>query len=218
MTKPPCAAGDVPCSPEVETSLELQVPPTLLPRFFRILQQGFTLRTTVGRSVAAILFQELGLSGEFLDAKVQTLFLNGKTIDDPHSAVVSDGAVIALSSAMPGLVGATLRRGSTYAAMRSQITHNGSAVPLAESDGTVIVKLYNLLLDEVGAPLLQRGVSIAGQALADFLGEQDGKFWNEVESALLDGEIVEPGSIPSLVRGGAIRFDCRVKLIVVSHA
>lgn len=198
------------------SSLTLTVQPFLVSRFFRILQRGFTLRTRLGRSVAEVLCSELALSEEFLDTKVQTLFLNGKAIDDPHTAMVSDGAVIALSSAMPGLVGATLRRGSTYAAMRSQITYDRTESSLSRAEGTITIKLYNLLLDELGKTVLENGITIGRDLLADFLKDREEDFRTGCLSAVFDGAPVEPARVAHILSGPGAPVHDMVRLTVTS--
>ena len=65
----------------------------------------------------------LGLSPEYVDKRIQTLFLNGKAIDNPDTALLKEDSTLALSAAMPGLLGATLRKGSYYARMRNEISY-----------------------------------------------------------------------------------------------
>ena len=80
-------------------------------------------------------------------------------------------AWLALSAAMPGLVGATLRRGGTYAAMRAAITRaaeRGAAA--AREEPLVRVKLFNLLIDELGPLLLAR----AGRSVQPFAPREEG--------------------------------------------
>ncbi|MCE5243548.1 MAG: hypothetical protein ABFD98_18845 [Syntrophobacteraceae bacterium] len=216
MNPDEATASRTPATPGGMSSLTLTVRPFLVPRFFRILQRGFTLRTLLGRSVAEVLCSELGLTEEFLDAKVQTLFLNGKAIDDPHTAMVPDGAVIALSSAMPGLVGATLRRGSTYAAMRSQITYDQAESAPSQAEGTITLKLYNLLLDELGKTVLENGITIGRDLLADFLKDREEDFRTGCLSAALDGAPVEPARIAQTLSGHGARVYQMVRLTVIS--
>jgi hypothetical protein len=64
---------------------------------------------------------------------------------------------------MPGLVGATLRRGGFYSAMRSEISWKAGDGERDEGDGppgTVRLKLFNTVLREIGPALLQRGVMV----------------------------------------------------------
>ena len=70
-----------------------------------------------------LLREEIG-AGPATIEKIQSIMLDGKPVDDIGSAMIHDGSVLALSAAMPGLVGATLRRGGAYASFRSAITYH----------------------------------------------------------------------------------------------
>lgn len=149
------------------------------------------MRAGTGVSVRAFLCEELGLSPDYLETRVQTVFLDGKAVDDLDSALVKDGSVLALSAAMPGLLGATLRRGSYYAAMRGEISyHVGDAVPGGE--GTVYVKLFNLLVGEVGSVLLSKGIRIPGTELEEFLAKRPPRFWDACVKAAYEGREMGP--------------------------
>jgi hypothetical protein len=118
------------------------------------------------------------------------VFLNGKAVDDPSSAIVPDHAVIALSAAMPGLLGATLRKGSFYAAMRSEISLAGQAAVSAH-EGKVLLKLFNLLPGEIGAFLLSKGVWVKGDTLKRFLETRVHRFEEGHIRVEKDGKNVE---------------------------
>ena len=69
-----------------------------------------------------------------------------KVVDDVNTALLQDGCTVALSAAMPGLVGATFRTGGLLAAFRSDITHQEEGVPTeTHGVGMVKIKLFNLL-------------------------------------------------------------------------
>jgi len=76
-----------------------------------ILQQGFLLKAQVGCSMKRFLIEGIGLSPEYIAERIQTIFLDGSPVDDLDSAIIKDGSHLALSAAMPGLVGAAMRRG-----------------------------------------------------------------------------------------------------------
>ena len=61
--------------------------------------------------------------------------LDGKPVDDIGAALVQDGSTLALSAAMPGLVGATLRRGGAYSSFRSAITYHETGERLRAGEG-----------------------------------------------------------------------------------
>ncbi|MCX5908268.1 MAG: hypothetical protein NTY64_14075, partial [Deltaproteobacteria bacterium] len=93
------------------TTLQLTLPGDQAVRFFPLFQQGIRLKVRVGCSLKQLLGEQLGLAPDYLEERVQTLFLDGKVVDDLENAFIRDGSVIALSAALPGLAGATLRRG-----------------------------------------------------------------------------------------------------------
>ncbi len=161
----------------------------LIARFFLLLQQGVKIRSRVGCSVDAFLREELG-AGHAMIEKIQSIVLNGKPVDDIGAAVVHDGSVLALSAAMPGLVGATLRRGGAYSSFRSAITYHETEKAFPPGVGWVSIKLFNLLMAELGPGLLRQSVLIKAADLSDFLAERSGEF-RQGCSALLDDKAID---------------------------
>ena len=142
------------------------------PLFFPLLQQGITLKTRVGCTVRDMLCKDCGINPEYVEDRIKTIFLDGKPVDDIDSAIVRDGSTVAISAAMPGLVGSTFRRGGHLAAFRSTITHQEEVAPeSSDKAGTVILKLFNLLVRELGPALLEKGFWIKPNKLRDILGE-----------------------------------------------
>jgi hypothetical protein len=126
------------------------------------------LKCQVGVNVISLLCEELGLSGQYVSKRISTIFLDGKCVDNIDSAIVKEGSTLALSAAMPGLAGATLRRGGVYGSMRSSITHREND-PAREETGLCSIKLFNLLIPELGPVFLQRGILIKPGNLENFL-------------------------------------------------
>ena len=143
-----------------------------------------------------------GIAADYLKERVQTLFLNGRAMDDPAAAVVTDGSIIALSAAMPGLAGAVLRRSGRYAAMRRPISHEagGTAVD-RRARITVTLKLFNLIARELGPGFLAGGIRIDAGDLRDFLERQGRWLWTEGDTAALDGREVAPADVSRLLPG-----------------
>lgn len=153
----------------------LELPRAQLHRFSSLLQRGVRVRATAGRSVAAFLTDDLGLAADYVGTRIATVFLNDQVVDDIEEARLRDGSRLALSAAMPGLVGATLRRGGHYAAMRAAITRVAGAAPaLAEQPVTIQVALFNLLLAEIGPALLARGVLLGREEARALAGPAAG--------------------------------------------
>ena len=149
--------------------LKLTIAAGSLARFLPLLGQGFRIAGGAGGSVEQFICRECRISADYLNDRVQTVFLNGKAIDDLRSAEVTDGSTLALSAAMPGLAGAVLRRGGAYAAMRRQISHEGRGEPAGGSAVRVQVKLFNLVARDLGPDFFARGVWVSAAALKEFL-------------------------------------------------
>ena len=67
----------------MKSELVFKVAPSMLRTFHFLLQQGLRIETTVGVSVPELLIRHLGLNPELIEEKIQTIFLNGKAVDDP---------------------------------------------------------------------------------------------------------------------------------------
>lgn len=181
----------------VATTLNLTIYPEQLPAFYPLFQEGVPVRVLTGCSVATLLVQQFGIAPDYLRTRISTLFLNGRAVDDAEKAIVGDGAVLALSGAMPGLVGATLRSGGYYAAMRSSISYHSPVERDPLREGTIRIKLFNLLLGELGPVLLHQGVLLPGERLAPFFAAQEETFWRECRKILLNGVPLEDGALRS---------------------
>lgn len=155
--------------------------------FFRFLQRGFFLGASVGCSVRAILCEQLGLDEKYVLQRITTIFLDGKPVDDIDSAIVRDGGTLSLSAAMPGLVGAAMRRGGALASLRSSITVREDDASEHRGVGVIQLKLFNMVMQELGPQFLRKGITVKASELIDFFQGQQETFWNEVSSMALNG-------------------------------
>lgn len=152
------------------TTLSFVLKQNKLAVFFPLLQHGFQVNATVGCDIQNLLCDQFGMLPEYLSDRINTIFLNGKPVDEVSSTMVEDGATLALSASMPGLVGATFRKAGCLAAFRGSITYTkGDHAPAACHQGAITLKLFNLLVSEMGPLFLQRGIWIYGQELQDCL-------------------------------------------------
>lgn len=179
------------------TNLVLTMTSGQLREFFPLLQQGFAVTAHVGCTLDKLLGRQWKLPDDYVARRITTIFLDGRAIDDVNTAVIREGSVIALSGAMPGLVGATMRRGGFYASLRGSITHRESTEAVPERIAKVRVKLFNLLLPELGPDFLRRGIIVSSSELMDFLGSRDGSFWQGCSSAFLNGSPAGPALLQS---------------------
>ncbi|MDJ0669091.1 MAG: hypothetical protein QNJ61_17550 [Desulfobacterales bacterium] len=150
----------------MSTSLAFVLKPDHLAVFFPLLQQGVRVEARVGCDIQSLLCDQFEMAPDYLADRITTIFINGKPVDDAASAVVTDGATLALSAAMPGLVGATLRKAGRLASFRNTISHRNEATPAATcEDGFITLKLFNMLLPEMGPSYLAHGVWTRGREL-----------------------------------------------------
>lgn len=153
-----------------DRSIEVHLHTELLRLFYPLFQEGVEVEVEVGCSIKELLTDQFGIASDYITGRITTLFLNHRAVDDAATALIQDGAVLALSGAMPGLVGATMRSGGHYAAMRGAMTFRNEAIP-ESCRGTIKLKLYNLLLAELGPRLLTRGILLTAERLSKFLSE-----------------------------------------------
>jgi hypothetical protein len=154
----------------------VELPEGGLQRLAAAFQQGVTVRVPDGTSVSDFLVEVLGVDPGYVRSRISTVFLDGSVVDDVETARLHQGSRLALSAAMPGLVGATLRKGGYYAAMRAAITLAADGPGTTDgSTALVSVKLFNLLIEELGPVLLAHGVALPAAEARALLGERAGE-------------------------------------------
>ena len=170
------------------TVLSLRLHQRNLPRFFPLFQQGFLVKAPGGGSIRTILCGYWGLDPKYLEGRIQTIFLNGKPVDEVDAAMVGAGDTLALSAAMPGLVGATMRKGGFFASLRANISHRGKGQATSEGECLVRLKLFNLLIRELGPFFLEKGIWLKRAVLEEILHQMPEDFWEGCWAASLNGE------------------------------
>ena len=173
------------------TELTMVLEPSVIPLFFIFLRKGVGLKVRVGCSVRELICRQLGVRSEYLDHRVQTVFLDGKPVDDVDTAIVNDGTTLALSASMPGLAGATLRKAGFFAKLRSQISHTEDMPCASSKKGRVVLKIFNLLTSEMGPDLLGRGVYIRKEDLEDLFHNNKKVLQAGCQSATINGENID---------------------------
>ena len=154
---------------ELLTGPILKLESDQLKTFFPLFQQGVTVPAMVGCSLKGLLCDQFAIPADYVTDRITTVFIDNRPVDDFDRTVVQDGSRITLSAAMPGLVGATMRRGGFYAALRQGISHVKESKATAGGCGTVRLKLFNLLLAELGPLILARGMILEKTELDDLL-------------------------------------------------
>ncbi len=180
-------------------SLHMVAPLEQLSAFYPLLQRGIWLQVQTGGSVASLLTEQFSIEEKYIVERITTLFLDFKPIDDLETTYVKDGSSLALSSAMPGLVGTTMRRGSHLAAMRGDISCQ--AQPQGSTGaGRIRIKLFNMIMAELGAILLAHGVCLTHGELGNLLREVGDSFWLNIGSIILDDQQITPANLKEHVR------------------
>ena len=171
-------------------SLRLSLDADKIHGFFPLLQRGFEVKVQVGCSIKTMLCEQFGLSPEYVENRLKTIFLDGKPVDDVDSAIIKEGSTLALSAAMPGLAGAILRSGGHLAPLRGEIAYREENQAISRREGMVIVKLFNLIMDELGPIFLKRGIFLRREHLESFLIGLGEDFWAGCKGAQVDGQEV----------------------------
>ena len=149
--------------------IRICVDASLISRFLKLTEHGFKLQIKTDLTIRELLCQHLGISGDYVDNRIQTIFLDGKSVDDVDSAWVENGSKLALSAAMPGLVGVTFRKGGFYASLRNTITYSKTEASVVKGDGEIILKLFNMVAKELGPAFLKNGIMVEGNIFQNFV-------------------------------------------------
>lgn len=184
------------------TTIEIVAAKGFAGRFLFFFLEGVYLPVNTGGTLKEMICGQLGVAEEYFEERIQTIFLNFKAVDEPEKALVKDGAIIALSAAMPGLVGATMRRGGTYAALRSSISYSETGGDIENRRGWITLKLLNLVARELGPLLLARGVYVVDEKVASFLKTRVAEFETERCEIALNGKAVSWAQVMDMKLSG----------------
>jgi len=187
-------------------SLRLSLDKKLFSIFTPFLQRGVRVKVQVGCSLWTLLVEQFRLKPEYVKERIKTIFVGGGPVDELETGVIQDGSVLALSAAMPGLAGATLRRGGAFAGLRSQIPQPEMTTSPMPEEGFVMVKLFNLLIRELGPLLLERGVFLRKNDFAEFLKNLPDEFWRGCKEIKVNGEKKDEIQLQSLKWLGPVNW------------
>ncbi len=165
-------------------------------RLSTMLQSGFIEIGRQGDTILSFLLTLDGFSESYIESEVQTVFYNGDALDDLETELAGATATIALGSAMPGLAGAIMKKGSICGAFRKNraiIDRASSGAPV-----TVRVKLFNTVARERGPRLLRSGVNIEVKDLLSFLSNRP-QLVNALKNMRFRGKAVQPGELAGIL-------------------
>ncbi len=180
------------------SKLRLSVKSERLQVLSSLLQRGFIVEFSPGLNLQDLLLG-VGFPARYLEERVQTIFLNGSVIDNPESETPADGAVIALSAALPGLAGAIFRKGSPgniiLANLRTPTRKRQGVEERQLRLAHARIKLFNLVADEMGPELLRAGVSLIRSEIEEAFAARRSILESAVTGAELDGKIIEADAL-----------------------
>ena len=171
--------------------------------FFPILQQGFMVRVHGGFSVKKILCKDLNIEPNLIEKRVKTIFLNQKPVDDIDRTIIKKNATLALSSALPGLAGATMRMNGVLSSFRKNISHdieNIENTPLNNEGNEghddheecfITLKLFNLMIKDLGPYFLSRGIWLKSNILRNLFKNRLADLRKGCQFAKLDGKKID---------------------------
>jgi hypothetical protein len=169
-----------------------------VPLFLGLLSQGVIIFIQAGCSLKELLCGQLSIPEEYLDARIKTIFINSKAVDGVNSTIVENESTLALSGPMPGLAGATFRRGGFFSGMRSQISYDKTLSVASKSTGKIRLKLFNLVVKELGPGFLERGVWLKREQLENFISENVDRLKSGFISAILNGQDIESTELSNI--------------------
>ncbi|HET6418547.1 MAG TPA: hypothetical protein VFG19_00225 [Geobacteraceae bacterium] len=160
----------------------------IVPRLCPLLQRGCHVRVRTGCTLRELLCDDFRITPDYIKNDIKVIFIDYSPVDDLDTAIIKDGTILALSAAMPGLVGAAMRRdGLSW--MRTGITYHEDGSVHEQHEGVIQVKLFNQVMADLGESFLRRGIYVKSSSLAYFLGKFTEDFW------LKCGEITRNGAI-----------------------
>jgi len=171
--------------------------------FSSILQAGFRVNVQTGVSIEDLLSDQFDVNPEYVKDRIRTAFLNGKPVDDFSTTIMESGDTLALSAAMPGLVGATFRKGGYLAAFRGTITHQRTDKIIEHSAGVVTIKLFNLLPREIGLTFLKRGLMVDSDTARWFFSDPPDAFRRDCKGILVDGQNIHLDRLSQMIASEA---------------
>ncbi len=159
--------------------------------FFHLLRKGVGCTCRTGSSIRCFLSETLGLTAEEAQCKIKTIFLDNSPVDDPDTTCIPDGSVLALGTAMPGLVGITMACSSPFSGFRDDISHvpRNTAAP-SVPNGHITLKLFSFVADMCGRRVLSKGVDAPVREMARFFKDNQTDLTKHLVCLRMDGELL----------------------------
>lgn len=171
--------------PEPSVEMVITVAESRLSLMRLVFGYGIRFEVPAGTRISDFLQQALCTDANYIQNRIQTLFMDGRAVDSPESEEIHSPCTLAVSAAMPGVFGAAFRKQGTYSGLRR---HCGEIRQNQENRGkqgrivVVTVKCFNQVAADLGDELLEAGVVMD---ISDFLD-----FWKR-QGAILEKDSPE---------------------------
>jgi len=153
-----------------------------------LLQGGFEMPVPKPSTLREFLCELVGVCGVYTEKSLQTIFLDGLAVDDLDTAMIGPGSRLALSAAMPGLVGATMRRGGYYSRLREGISRRDDGEVTGDDQPFRLqIRLYNAVGRDLAGLFLHQGIIVGSETLLQFLESRPAVFYDHLLAATRDG-------------------------------
>ncbi len=170
----------------------------------------------VNCSIKDMLCNQFNVAPDYLSERISTIFLNGKPVDSVETAIIQDGDVLALSGAMPGLVGATFRKGGALSIFRSSITHRSNEDQIDKPvKGMITLKLFNLLVPEMGHLFLEKGLRITAGDLCDAFLDKKNNLQSVLNSIYKDSAEIDMDTLFKILKDLSTKEFIRLRVKVL---
>lgn len=182
--------------------------------FSILFQEGVFIEIPGKASIAELLSREWGLGQQFIQERIQTIFLDGHPVDQPEKIIPAEQSTLALSAAMPGLVGATMRKSGPLATLRESITCRENASAGCLSAKRLCLKLFNVLLKELGPHFLKQGILLESSRLQATIRQYPLSFWDNCQLLQTSQGDLNPTQInikELMSAAGLLSFSIKIK-------
>ncbi|MHC1697303.1 MAG: hypothetical protein AB9919_04380 [Geobacteraceae bacterium] len=188
--------------PPAEELVIINITPTTeqISRLCTLMHNGCYLKVECGKTMRDLLCNQFQIPFEYVRKDIKVIFLEYSPVDDIETAIIKDGATLALSAAMPGLVGAAMRRDGDLNWMRNGITYHEGETEHKEELGLIQMKLFNKVMADLGESFLRRGVYLQSKYLSEYLTRFTPDFWSEVIAITKNGETITSDELISFVK------------------
>jgi len=163
--------------------------------FMQELQKGIYIPSNEGKTIYSFITEDCGISDGYISEKIKTMLIDGGPVDDIFNTTIKDGGVCALSGAMPGIVGAMMRIGSPYAAMRESITVKPDNSSGSKKEIKFGLKLFNTILSDKGRDFFKHGILIEKKRISELFERYGDEVYSNCREVIINGSPCEKKQI-----------------------